>query len=233
MQSEKIQSERYLDVRRKAALYTMFSAALREPVPVLPNRQDFESLWRDVKMDSDAFPLLKDPENVEESFRSIFGHNLSPDCPPYETHYGKVGVFRKSHTMADLAGLYRAFGVETAAGDRRVDHLPVQIEFAGLLLYKEALALERGDEEKAEVCSKARAKLIHEHLAIWVPAFSEAVSKKNAGNYFEAIVRRLAAFIAWDASLLGVPKPTEETLSPAAVESPCVTCFGGIDEQDS
>lgn len=228
-----MRSELQAEIKRKAALYAGFSSALREPVPTLPERKTFNALWRGLKMGGEPIPLPADPKDIEGEFRNIFGHNLSPDCPPYETHYGKIGVFRKNHILADLAGFYRAFGLETAQGDRRVDHLPVQLEFASLLLHKEALALDRGEEEKAETCRKAREKLLHEHLAVWIPVFAKAVELKEVGGYFAAIVRRLAAFVAWDAASTCV-KPQNSKAAPSgpdAEETPCSTCLGGSDEK--
>lgn len=225
-------SKNTAELHSKAALYGMFSAALREPVSNPPAAEEFSAAWKSLALKPAALP--EPPEDMEDERRRVFGHNLSPDCPPYETHYGRMGVFRKTHTLADLAGFYKAFGVELAAGDRRSDHLPVELEFASLLLHKELLAIENGDVEKIAICRKARAKFLHDHLAVWVPIFAKAVARKKTGGYFDALTRLLAAFVAFDAnSLAAAPGPAAAQTAAAIEEADasCMSCFGGGDEK--
>ncbi len=220
------------EIRSKAALYGMFSAALREPVSNPPSAEEFSAAWKSLALKPAALP--EPPKDMEDERRRVFGHNLSPDCPPYETHYGRMGVFRKTHTLADLAGFYQAFGVKLAEGDRRTDHLPVELEFASLLLHKELLAIEKGDTEKAALTRKARAKFLHDHLAIWIPIFAKAVAHKKTGGYFDALTRLLADFIAFDAnSLAAAPGPAAAQAAAAVEEADasCMSCFGGSDEK--
>ena len=48
---------------------------------------------------------------LTEEYTNVFGHTVSTDCPPYEAEYGQAHIFQKSHTIADLRGFYKAFGV--------------------------------------------------------------------------------------------------------------------------
>lgn len=221
------------DIQLRAALYAAFSAALREPVAQPPKKEEFEALWNELGWVTDLPPLPRTPKDVEAAFRKLFGHNLSPDCPPYETHYGKMGVFRKSHTLADLAGFYRAFGIELAEGDRRSDHLPVQLEFVAFLLQKEAHALSKKEKKHADICGKARAKFLKEHLAVWIPAFAHAVNLKGTGGYYDVLVRHLEAFVAFDAASLKILEGDSPAAVPVMDEAeiePCTSCIGGTNE---
>lgn len=215
-----------------AATYRAFSAAFREPAPDPAAPKELEVLFQALPGKAGLPTPPKPPRDLQIEFRAVFGHNLSPDCPPYETQYGKSDVFRQTNALADLSGFYRAFGLELAEGDRRPDHLPVELEFASLLCLKEALAVKNAQEEKAAICRDARAKFLERHLASWLPAFAAAIERKNPSGCYAGLAKALAAFAAWDAASLGVegdaPRPQEARREEP--EDPCLSCFGGVDE---
>ena len=74
---------------------------------------------------------------------AFFGLVLTRECPPYETEYHPSSEpFFRSQEMADVAGFYRAFGLETAQAAReRPDYLGLELEFMAFLLLKKRLAL--------------------------------------------------------------------------------------------
>ena len=220
------------ELEYRAEVYRLLSAAFREPSPAPlergPLRELFSRLPEGVGL---ALPP-EAPADLPAEFRRVFGHNLSPDCPPYETQYGKSDVFRQTHAMADLNGFYSAFGLAVGEGDRRADHLPVELEFAAILCLKEVLALERGEEEKSTICRDARLNFLGDHLGRWVPGFADAVKKKIPEGYHAGVTDTLASFIRWDARSLGLdidaPRPAE--VRREEPEDPCSSCFGGINE---
>lgn len=218
-------------IQARAAVYRMFSGSFREPIPEPIDARYLEEALSALPGEFHV-AIPPPPGDIAGEFRRIFGHNLSPDCPPYETHYEHMGIFRKTQELADLAGFYRAFGLETAAGDRRADHLPVELEFISLLCLKEALAVERGETEKADICRRARGRFLGEHLCRWLPAFAQAVRQKAPDGYFEGLSAAMSAFARIDAEALGVdlaaprPRPT----LPDGPEDVCISCIGGSDE---
>lgn len=227
----KINTSSVGDLQARAAVYRMFSGSFREPVPRLPRAEDWAEVLSALPGDSQV-TIPPPPSAPADEFRRIFGHNLSPDCPPYETHYEHMGIFRKTQELADLAGFYRAFGLETAAGDRRADHLPVELEFISLLCLKEALAVDREETEKADICRKARGRFLSEHLCRWLPAFAQAVHQKAPDGYFAGLSAALAAFARMDAETLGVDlaAPRLRPTIPDGPEDACISCIGGSDE---
>jgi TorA maturation chaperone TorD len=74
----------------------------------------------------------------------------------------------KSFELADIAGFYRAFGVEITPGTERPDHIAVELEFMHLLAVKEVVAAGREDGgEHARICRDARATFFRDHLGRW------------------------------------------------------------------
>ena len=68
--------------------------------------------------------------DLQAEHRRVFSNVITLDCPPYETLFGNDHVFAQSHVMGDIAGFYKAFGVELSKDiHERLDHLSVEFEF--------------------------------------------------------------------------------------------------------
>lgn len=216
-------------LKTKAALYRLYSSGLRDPRPQRVPSSEVAGLLARLPAASRVPPPPPEPADPEAARRDALGHNLSPDCPPYETQYGEGGSFRLTETLADLGALYGAFGLETGEGDRRPDHLPVELEFASFLCLKEALAAERGEEQGREVCRAARARFASRHLATWLPSFAAALARKAPGSYWAGLAASAAAFAFMDADDLGAkPSPRAPRPAGATEESAgCGSCTGG------
>jgi len=150
-------------------------------------------------------------DQLESEFVSVFGFVGCRECPPYETEYHRVeDVFFRSQQMADVAGFYRAFGLEpTTVSRERPDHLALELEFEAFLLLKKRLALEysgdhSGAAERASVCQSARETFFREHLSWWVPTFALGLRAKAQCGLYAELSRLLAAFIPIERQLLHV-----------------------------
>ena len=153
----------------------------------------------------------------------IYGLVLSKECPPYESEYSsQTFSVSRSHRMADVAGFYRAFGVEPSDDNReRPDHIALELEFMAWLIAKETRALEAGGaeaEEHSEICRDAQKKFFAEHLGWWLPAFAMALRRKAddaseppraAENFHIALGSVLAAFTAVERAVLDVEPPQD------------------------
>ena len=72
--------------------------------------------------------------DLQSEHRRVFSNVITLDCPPYETLFGNDHVFAQSHVMGDIAGFYKAFGVELSKDiHERLDHLSVEFEFMHFL----------------------------------------------------------------------------------------------------
>lgn len=148
--------------------------------------------------------------SLESAFTRCFGHAMSKDCPPYEAEYGQAHIFQKSHTLADVAGFYRAFGLDLAADSHeRVDHASVELEFMHFLCLKEAyaLAMQHSDERLA-LCREAQGKFLREHVCRWAFGFARRLCVKAGDTVYRELGQLLAAFLEAELRALGL-KPAE------------------------
>lgn len=117
----------------------------------------------------------------------------------YETTnlYRDLPVFfsTKQNILADIAGFYRAFGLN-AVGER-VDHISVELEFMSFLLIKEALA---PDKEKAEICMDALKKFFNEHIVTWI--FTACNEMKKLSPFYASVAEFLEAFMKYEKKVI-------------------------------
>jgi TorA maturation chaperone TorD len=172
-------------------------------------------------------------EGRREEYDRVFGLVPARECPPYETEYHPAKeTFFRSQQMADVAGFYRAFGLQPgAASPERPDHLGLELEFMAIVLMKKRLAAAGGSGTlvaEAEVCDQAERAFFREHLAWWVPAFARGMRRKAGGGPYAALGELLAAFVFAERCRLGVPAP-RHPVEAALIERPdeqpgCATC---------
>ncbi|MCC7484937.1 MAG: molecular chaperone TorD family protein [Burkholderiales bacterium] len=139
-----------------------------------------------------------------------FGYAVSKECPPYEAEYDQANLFQKTQTLADIAGFYRAFGLETApALHERADHVSVELEFMQFLCLKEAHAAGRNEPPgRIAQCRAAQAKFLGQHLGVWAPGFARRLNAVAREGPYALLARLLEAYIAAEMARLEV-RPNE------------------------
>lgn len=140
-----------------------------------------------------------------EAHVGCFGHAISKECPPYEAEYGQSHIFQMTQTLADIAGFYRAFGLQTAPNlCERLDHVSVELEFMHFLCLKEGHAVEkRHGAERIAQCREAQAKFLREHLGRWALGFARRVQNEATGCLYERLCELLHAFVIRELAALG------------------------------
>jgi hypothetical protein len=86
-----------------------------------------------------------------------------------------------SQQMADIAGFYRAFGLEpNQETPERVDHLTLELDFVSHLLARLLhLSGHPGrNEQQTGLVEDALRKFVSDHLAWWIPLFSLALETR-------------------------------------------------------
>jgi TorA maturation chaperone TorD len=173
------------------------------------------------------------PHDLHEECQRLFGLTPARECPPFETdYYENTEPFFRSQQMADVAGFYRAFGLNPATeSPRQPDHIALEMEFMAFLLMKaRLLAHDQTASEALSVCHQAENDFFREHLAWWVPAFASGMQKRAGHGIYAALGRVLEAFIEAESKHFGanqarvsLPTLTSETTEDANECGACVS----------
>ncbi len=159
--------------------------------------------------------MATDVETVEPEYVALMSFSSSPDCPAFETAYFSSDAIQQTMRMADIAGFYRAFGVDTRSGGFRPDELSVELEFMAYLCQKEAYAVEHLGAPRVKQTAKAQRMFMGEHLGRWGAAFGRRVSSRaTPGSFYHMAALALSAWISDDCVLLGT-KPEEVSGEPS------------------
>ena len=136
-------------------------------------------------------------ETLEPVFVELTTLSSSPDCPAFETGHSGGDPQHQTQRMADIAGFYRAFGVDATSGGFRPDDISVELDFMGFLCRKEAFAQEHLGPPRARQARKAQRLFLEEHLGRWAPAFGDAfAAAAPRGHLYELAGRTLTWWIA-------------------------------------
>ncbi len=161
--------------------------------------------------------------DLQTEHRRVFSNVITLDCPPYETLFGNDHIFAQAHVMGDIAGFYKAFGVELSRDvHERMDHLSVELEFMHFVAYKESYARCHDGEEKTKIVVDAQKKFVKEHIGRWVPLFSKMLARKADFGFYRSMADLTADWMEFDAAYLAVnPQPyTETEYRPATFNAP-------------
>lgn len=150
---------------------------------------------------------------------AIFGHTAAGDLRPYEAGYGTSHVFQETHCLADVAGFYRAFGLEPCEVRReRPDYIAVELEFMHVLALKEAYALAHDWRDKVAVCGEAQTSFLRDHLGRWAPSFLKSLAERTRGKTFELIAEVTALCVEAHCNESGIDARVKDLTLPSA---PC------------
>ena len=182
-------------------------------------RQQFDQIEKVVASECVNWQL----SNLQTEHRRVFSNVITLDCPPYETLFGNDHVFAQSQVMGDIAGFYRAFGVELSKDiHERLDHLSVEFEFMHFMAYKESYSRCHDGADKTQIVFDAQKKFVKDHIGRWVPLFCLMLSKKADSGLYRHMADLMAEWMDFEVTFLGVkPESYAETdYRPATFNSP-------------
>jgi DMSO reductase family type II enzyme chaperone len=215
---------------RRAALYRLLALAFAEPTP--PRLQAVAAAARTAVAEAPAelrdllhrlagAAAAADPAALAAEHVVLFQRAVR--CPPYEGAYGAPRLAGKAALLADIAGFYRAFGLEPASGQPEVeDHLGAELEFMSVLAFKEAWAIAERQAEGLQITRDAQRAFLADHLAGWGQAFADRVVATATPGFYPAAAALLEAWLAAECARLDVTAPRLEGVSPA--EESAFTC---------
>ena len=93
-------------------------------------------------------------DDIRSAFLALFD-SAQGRASLYETEYGRMRGMAKGNDLADVAGFYRAFGLEldTDQAHEMLDHIAVELEFYALLLLKQSHLVSGCDAEGCAIDS--------------------------------------------------------------------------------
>lgn len=124
-----------------------------------------------------------------EHFR-LFGSAAA--CRPDLATYLTANDFQQARHLADLAGFYKAFGLEAPA--KRPDDAAVMLEFLAYLRFKKRYAKAMGWEEQGQVTGEAEAELMKTYLRPGLLKFSDTLATTAADGFYRELAAAFAAF---------------------------------------
>ena len=181
------------------------------------------------RLDPDAVfaRLPASSEELNAEYERTFGLLVTAGCPPYETEYidSKLS-FQRSAELADIAGFYRAFGMDPGADPpERPDHIALELEFMAVLIDLECRAT---TDEQFQVSRQAQADFIRGHLSWWVPTFARLLAKENPDSFFVAVGHLLCAFLPRERMQFDIPAPhtpvETSLIEPPELSETCAAC---------
>ena len=146
----------------------------------------------------DPTSLLPGEDDIDRSYWQVFGHSVSKDCPPYENeYYANHDVTFRSERLSDVAGFYRAFGLDRSGAVReRIDHLTFEAEFLQIVIARQLYAADQGlDEAHVEVCRQAQRSFFIEHFGWWLPAFGVQLESRSNCSFYKGLGRFVRGFV--------------------------------------
>lgn len=203
------------------------TALLQEEADFPPDFLSFGELSPD-NLDLSALlnELNRPFDHLMDEYQRIFGLVTPKECPPYETEYHPTEeAFQRSQQLADIAGYYRAFGLDPSEQrPERHDHVTLELEFMAFILTKKRLAAtdpEAVDEaaERVFVCDQAERSFMKDHLSWWLPAFATGLMHKSGSGIYYEIARILAALVPAERYRLNIPAPFRPS-RPELIEYP-------------
>lgn len=200
-----------------------------EALTILGNRVGLDGAFESLRSS------LENTADIESEHVRVFSHTIGENCPPYETQYGdgekkgEAQIFMQVQELGDIAGFYRAFGVDVSGEIKeRVDHISIEMEFMAFLAYKEANALvSNGGEKKEEVeiCRDAQKNFLNDHLGRWIPFFTKRLEAQAKEGFYQKLALVTERFLAFETETFGLrPKKVKE-VTPDLSESDDGSCY--------
>jgi DMSO reductase family type II enzyme chaperone len=148
-----------------------------------------------------------DRPDLESCHNALFSGSVA--CPAHETEY-ESDAFAKTHQLADVAGFYRAFGLEVSgARPTMPDFIATELEFMSLLCRKEAYAASHGWTERVGLAADAERDFLRDHLGRWVAVFCDELRRQTADRpgaaaFYRALAELCGSFVESELAIFGI-----------------------------
>lgn len=144
---------------------------------------------------------------LQNVFGELFGHTVRGACPPYELEFGQSEIIQRASELADIAGFYSAFGLQSRQGNGdRPDHIGAECEFMAVLYAQEARAVVAGDGEGLATVRGAQRAFLRDHLGRWIMAFTHRVEEMDPDGVYGLLAGFAGALVGGECERMGLPR---------------------------
>ncbi len=143
------------------------------------------------ELDWDALRDGGQGDDLSVEYTRLFDVGVSgPPCPLYGGLYGGA----RMKTMEETVRFYNHFGLTLTDKPRELpDHLTTELEFLHYLAFREAEALQCGED--AGPFLRAQRDFIDRHPGRWVPKLDERLEQHSPMPFFRELIRGLVRFL--------------------------------------
>jgi DMSO reductase family type II enzyme chaperone len=198
---------------RRAAAYSLLADAFAFPdEPAVARLQQSAAAAQSLCSGSvvsllAALACRAEAGRLQPPWADAFTVGSSPDCPSFETAYFSTDATQQTQRMADIAGFYRAFGVDASVAGFRPDDISVELEFMSYLCRKQAHAAAHMGAPRVGQVLRAQRLFLADHLGQWGEALGGRLAGAVGSSFYGSAGRALADWLAADLAELAVTPP--------------------------
>lgn len=160
--------------------------------------------------------IAVDRQSLMDEYTAVFAPSDDDGPVPYEAHYAPGSLVTNTDILADIAGFYRAFGLDVSDDRRdRVDALATELEYLGFLGLRHRQWAAADDGEAVTVATDATASFLEDHLGRWVGRFVEDTLDGAEHPLYRQLARALEAIVDAECDRVGAD-PTPYAAVPTA-----------------
>ena len=191
----------------RSRTYRFFAEAVDYPHDVTPAIADgtLAGVLREI-LEASAPSLLEDvdwdalrdagsgDDDLQIEYTRLF--EVGASGPPCPLHGGLYGGARMK-TMEEVVRFYNHFGLSLSEEQRELpDHISTELEFLHFLSFREARAIEDGEDPGPY--RRAQRDFIERHPGSWIPKLRAKLVKNDPMRFFNELVRQLERYLAHD-----------------------------------
>lgn len=195
-------AKRSEELSRRAALFRMLAHAfacpaegraveIREALTLIGCKERYGDVSRCLRHTQHAWQSVND-----DRLAADYVHLFTETGPVslHETAYEGGSMATRAVALADIGGLYRAFGFYHDDSELP-DHLGVELAFSNLLLLKERYAWNTNLKAQACFAAQTIAVFLQQHLGRWVNAFEQRVAAVDNETPYHDLAALVAAAV--------------------------------------
>lgn len=192
----------------------VFASELLNAATAIADQDEEDGFAAETRAVRDTTPA--DGDALRGTYAATFGTGGEASISRYELSYAPGSLVTNTDRMADIAGFYRAFGLERAEDARdRNDYLPTQLEFLQHLALQIEYLEAEDNAEGVAIATDATRSFLEDHIGRWVPRFVDALEEEVETEFYLALGQLLAAFVAGEVERFNLD-PDEFEQTPTA-----------------